>query len=191
MTRFSAAEEDRVLGGGFEALLVGALEEGLGVVVGRLPQGTRQAAQRASGSGGPSCTRGCWRGLRAVPGVPGIFGLTSSLKTVPVMLRWVGWSVGVEGCSRSSGIGPGRTEFDALHDFLKAGFGLGDCLLRSTANFGRNRRFAGGCCRRARRLPGSARWLPAGRAAGRSRRECCRRPARSGRGSHRNWAWPG
>lgn len=36
------ADEDRILGRGFEVFLVGALENGLGIVVGRLPQAFRQ-----------------------------------------------------------------------------------------------------------------------------------------------------
>ena len=54
------AEEDRIFGRGFEAFLVGALEEGFRVVIGRLPQRMRQADEQAA--------------RRAVPAVPQVVG---------------------------------------------------------------------------------------------------------------------
>ena len=54
------ADEDRILGGGFEALLVGSLEKRLGVVVGRLPQAPRQLREQ--------------RARRAIPTVPEVAG---------------------------------------------------------------------------------------------------------------------
>ncbi|MCY1395836.1 hypothetical protein D9M71_107900 [compost metagenome] len=53
-------EEDRVFRVGFQALLVGALQKGLGVVVGQVPQRGRETGEQAAG--------------RPVPAVPEVVG---------------------------------------------------------------------------------------------------------------------
>jgi hypothetical protein len=73
------ADEHRVFGGGFETLLVGALEECLGVVVGGFPQRMREAGEKALG-----------RAIPAVPQVVGeIFELRQTLRNLRVNFEGV------------------------------------------------------------------------------------------------------
>ena len=73
------ADEHRIFGGGFETLLVGALEECLGVVVGGFPQRMREAGEKALG-----------RAIPAVPQVVGeIFELRQTLRNLRVNFEGV------------------------------------------------------------------------------------------------------
>ena len=60
-----SVQEDWIVGGIEEALLVDALQERLRAMAYRIPQVLVQAARRARASRDPSYTRGCWRVLRA------------------------------------------------------------------------------------------------------------------------------